>query len=519
MVRLPVEVEELILDHCIVSDNKANMAFMYSCALVCRAWAPRAQYNLFSSVFLNNANSQLFISALHRNPHLKYVTRSLEIDPDADVCSILVPLVGRLEFLEELTTSLNLGKENPALYMIAAQFHSIRKLTIVIRDKIVSTRNLIRLICCFPFLKDLSIYIPAGSILTDNPCAATTKSQIHLRRLFLRCRGFSGTTRLFDWLANSPSAIIDLRELKMVFSSAEELHRHSDEIARLLSRTGRSFLETSIVVLQARIPDTVTLLNALAPSNSANTRVSYIKFSMRPLSPNTIEYSVLFQYPTQTIRIIWRWTTPCHYLYYACYAKCRGPVSPSNAWNHEFCPRRSPLVSQASETKSLIDKNECYDNITIITRRIMRFCTTRSCFSLPSCTSTVARYDCTPHVGSPYSRLPKSRCSCTHPSRRSWRIQSQLRTQNTIPGPTHLHRRVQAWPVQNVVSLRITSCCMAGDLVLTESHMKQGQSYRRGHYGHLRVLKLIVPPLVAPRRQRVHTYGHLIHFSLGFGHP
>lgn len=193
---------------------------------------------------------------------------------------------------------------------------------------------------------------------------------------------------------------------------------------------------------------------------------------MRPLSPNTIEYSVLFQYPTQTIRIIWRWTTPCHYLYYACYAKCRGPVSPSNAWNHEFCPRRSPLVSQASETKSLIDKNECYDNITIITRRIMRFCTTRSCFSLPSCTSTVARYDCTPHVGSPYSRLPKSRCSCTHPSRRSWRIQSQLRTQNTIPGPTHLHRRVQAWPVQNVVSLRITSCCMAGDLVLTESHMK-----------------------------------------------
>ncbi|CAL1710328.1 unnamed protein product [Somion occarium] len=244
MAYLAVEIQERILDHCAVS--KANNSIMYSCTLVCRAWVPRAQYHLFSSVFLNRTNIRLFISAIERKPYLACATKSLHIDPGTDVCSILVPLVGRLGTLEELTICPSLEKTNPALYMVAAQFTSIRKLTIVIHDKIASRRNLIRLICCFPFLEDLSIHFPTGGVLTDNPCSFPKlyyKSIIHLRMFFSRCASFFQALQIFDRMTGCPSTMIGFRELKMVFSSVEDVSHHSKETAHLLSRAGYPLLE------------------------------------------------------------------------------------------------------------------------------------------------------------------------------------------------------------------------------------------------------------------------------------
>ncbi|RDX43232.1 hypothetical protein OH76DRAFT_1233763 [Lentinus brumalis] len=109
--RLPIEVCERIIEA--VYDEKyyavsTSLATLSSCALVCRAWRPRAQRVLFEFVPLRDKDALYrFAELLHASPELGTYVRTLEFRgylhvPYSPVVLFLTALRGRLTNLTGL---------------------------------------------------------------------------------------------------------------------------------------------------------------------------------------------------------------------------------------------------------------------------------------------------------------------------------------------------------------------------------------------------------------------------------
>ncbi len=109
--RLPIEVCERVIE-AVYNDNydfvSTSLATLSSCALVCRAWRPRAQRVLFDHVLLQDKDALYrFAELLHTSPELGTYVRTLELRgylhvPHSPAVLFLTALRGKLTSLAGL---------------------------------------------------------------------------------------------------------------------------------------------------------------------------------------------------------------------------------------------------------------------------------------------------------------------------------------------------------------------------------------------------------------------------------
>lgn len=84
--RFPMELYEMVID-------QVDEATLHSTALVCKAWTPRSQYNLFCTVELNwPSHYDRFLELLQTSPHLTSLVKEITISENSLLALLRPPM-------------------------------------------------------------------------------------------------------------------------------------------------------------------------------------------------------------------------------------------------------------------------------------------------------------------------------------------------------------------------------------------------------------------------------------------
>ncbi len=210
--QLPIEVCERVIE-AVYNDYyhfvSTSLATLSSCALVCRAWRPRAQKVLFEYVLLRDKDALYrFAELLDASPELGTYVHTLALRgylhvPYSPAVLFLAALRGRLTNLaklyinsfddaEKAANPLPEGqKELPFLpihryfpSLLTSISHSIRTLNFA-ELRFPSFGDFARFLSTLPNLKELACYRISWAVLGLEPVCMAKRSSLDTRKMFL----------------------------------------------------------------------------------------------------------------------------------------------------------------------------------------------------------------------------------------------------------------------------------------------------------------------------------------------
>lgn len=233
--RLPTEVCEEIMDWIAVKrrhDCEYHLSASYSpfsrrrrgsralrsCALVCRAWLPRAQMHLFSNIYAHSSGLSSIKFAFHHKPFLPSYVRSVYIwrdEPDSVLISpLLVPY--RMPELKSVRVHyLDLNREHTSLFRFAASAHSLQSLDLESLEKL-NLPQLLRFINAFPGISRMCIWVNFERLEYPQQLRIPRPNTFPRRSLrYLELSIVPGMLKMLDWMLKAHPLLDHLKSLTL----------------------------------------------------------------------------------------------------------------------------------------------------------------------------------------------------------------------------------------------------------------------------------------------------------------
>ena len=259
---------------------RATTRLLHTCALVCRAWSPRAQMHMFAHIYVNSSKLSSISGTFQHKRFLSSYVRSLWIQRDEPdgvlISSLLVPY--RMPKLECLRVNhLDLKQEHTSLSLFAST-SSLRTLDLDFLQDCTSPQ-LLRFINAFPSISRLTIWPAQGfdaieaRQLIKLPKPRYSPS-VNRSLQYLEITLFPGISRVIRWFINARPLVDNLRSITLYWNSTDGTALHASfEAAEFLVIRCRASLETLSIDVDTL---TTTARDAATPTSKYLETISSI---------------------------------------------------------------------------------------------------------------------------------------------------------------------------------------------------------------------------------------------------
>lgn len=227
---LPPETTDKIID--LLYDDHIALA---RGSLVHSTWRPRAQWLLYTSIFLRDRQAYAALRSLVQSNtgdtraiikhHCKH-TKHLEIrDDQCRPYAHELPLTFSSRFPVLQSITYRDARWHEKTHLRDCVFHSLSMFSCVAALELHAChfqtfREFVRFVCALPSLRDLTLVkvkLGKRSLLVIEPTAARRGKELELRRLHVEhlVSGSDGLDELLTWLVRTPSGLRTIQDLQI----------------------------------------------------------------------------------------------------------------------------------------------------------------------------------------------------------------------------------------------------------------------------------------------------------------